>query len=68
MSAAGFDIRIPLGWLFGVLGLLLIGWGALSPAEIYQRSLGMNVNLIWGSVMLIFGIVCLLLARRAVRK
>ncbi|MCC6987621.1 MAG: hypothetical protein IT181_01400 [Acidobacteria bacterium] len=62
-----FDLRLPVGLLFTLLGLLLTGFGLVSPAEIYRRSLGVNVNLIWGAVVLLFGAVMLvaaLLARR----
>ncbi len=62
-----FDLRLPVGVLFTLLGLLLTGFGLVSPAEIYRRSLGINVNLVWGAVVLLFGAVMLvaaLLARR----
>ena len=68
MSAVGFDIRIPLGWLFVVLGAMLVLWGLIASSEIYSRSLGININLIWGVVMLIFGVVCLVLARRSMSR
>ncbi len=63
----GLDIRLPIGWMFTTLGVLLTGYGLLSDETIYQRSLGMNVNLWWGCVLLIFGIVMLLLGRRGTR-
>ena len=43
-----FDLRLPVGLLFTLLGLLLTGFGLVSPAEIYRRSLGINVNLAVG--------------------
>ena len=49
------DLRVPIGLLFGVLGLLLAGYGLVSDPAIYQVSLGVNVNLWWGLVMLLFG-------------
>ena len=61
----GLDIRLPIGAMFTLFGLLLVVYGAVSDKAIYQRSLGMNVNLWWGGVLLIFGIVMLLLGRRA---
>jgi hypothetical protein len=65
-SAEGLDIRAPIGGLFSVLGLMLVGYGLVggngNPAS---ASTGTNVNLWWGLVMLAFGIVMLLLARRA---
>jgi protein-S-isoprenylcysteine O-methyltransferase Ste14 len=61
----GLDIRLPIGLMFTVFGVLLIVYGFVSDKSIYQRSLGMNVNLGWGVVLLIFGLVMLALGRRA---
>ncbi len=61
----GLDIRLPIGLLFSVIGLLLVGFGAFGDKIIYQRSLGMNVNLGWGAVLLAFGLIMLLLGRRS---
>lgn len=58
------DIRLPIGMLFALLGLLLAGYGATSDPAIYQRSLGHNVNLVWGLALLVFGGVMLALGRR----
>jgi hypothetical protein len=58
------DIRLPIGMLFTILGVLLTAYGVMSDATIYQRSLGYNVNLFWGIVLLAFGIIMLLLVRR----
>lgn len=60
----GLDIRTPLGVLFDVLGLLLTGFHLLSDPVIYQRSLGIHINLWWGLVLLLFGSVMLWLSRR----
>ncbi len=60
----GIDIRLPLGLLFTALGLLLAGFGALSEKAIYERSLGFNVNLAWGNVLLLFGIAMVVLGSR----
>ncbi len=64
----GIDIRLPLGALFSLLGLILIVYGAVSDASRYQQSLGININLDWGIVLLIFGLLMLLLARRSARS
>jgi hypothetical protein len=64
----GIDIRLPLGTLFSLLGLILIVYGAVSDASRYQQSLGININLDWGIVLLIFGLLMLLLARRSARS
>ncbi len=60
----GLDIRLPLGLLFTILGVLLAGYGLLADPAIHVRSLGMNVNLWWGLAMLVFGAVMLFLSRR----
>jgi hypothetical protein len=60
----GLDIRTPIGALFAILGVLLLGFGLVSDPAIYQRSLGINVNLWWGGVLLAFGAVMLWLGRR----
>jgi len=62
------DIRIPLGLLFLVFGGLLAAFGMASNSAIYERSLGINVNLWWGAVMLVFGLVMLVLGRRGQRR
>jgi hypothetical protein len=68
MSAAeGLDIRAPIGGLFTVLGGMLAGYGLLASGSRASSVLssGANVNLWWGLVMLVFGIVLLWMARRA---
>jgi multisubunit Na+/H+ antiporter MnhG subunit len=63
-----FDLRLPIGILFSFYGVVLVLFGALGNKEIYQRSLGMNINLIWGAVLLLFGLMMLALAWRSVRR
>jgi hypothetical protein len=62
----GLDIRLPIGLMFSIFGVLLTGYGLLTGgSEIYRRhSLGININLWWGLAMLAFGVVMMLLARR----
>jgi hypothetical protein len=60
----GLDIRLPIGLLFSLIGLLLVGFGAFSDNAIYQRSLGFNVNLAWGAVLLVFGVIMVIFGRR----
>jgi hypothetical protein len=57
------DIRLPIGGLFTLMGLLLTGYGLLSGSEQYARSLGHNINLSWGLVVLVFGAVFLYFGR-----
>lgn len=63
----GLDIRLPIGWMFSVFGALLAGFGLISDESIYQRSLGINVNLWWGIVLLVFGLSMLFLGQRGTR-
>ena len=61
----GLDVRIPLGLMFLVTGALMAIYGLFTQGSaIYQKSLGMNINLIWGSLMFIFGLVLYLFGRR----
>ena len=61
------DLRLPIGLMFSFIGALLTVFGFLSDKTIYARSLGINVNLWWGLVLLAFGVVMLTLALRARR-
>ena len=58
----GLDIRWPIGLMFTVIGVLLTAFGALKAD--HSVSLGININLIWGVLLLIFGIGMLLGAVR----
>jgi len=59
------DIRLPMGLLFLILGVILVGYGLTSDPAIYaEHSLGQNVNLVWGGIFAAFGAVMLWLARR----
>jgi hypothetical protein len=53
----GLDIRWPIGLMFSFIGVLLVVYGTAtaSDVEMYRHSLGMNINLIWGVVLLVFG-------------
>jgi hypothetical protein len=63
------DIRYPIGLLFLVVGVVLAGYGLVSSPEIYAaHSLGMNVNLWWGGVMIAFGAVMVGLAKSGAAK
>lgn len=57
----GLDIRWPIGIMFALIGALLVVYGAVTNwnEELYARSLGMNINLRWGVVLLGFGAVML---------
>jgi hypothetical protein len=62
------DIRFPIGLMFTLVGAIIGVFGLLSDPALYQRSLGINVNLWWGLVMFLFGAVMLFMARRAGRQ
>lgn len=64
----GIDIRLPLGILFTLLGLILVVYGAMSDPSLYEQSLGINVNLRWGIVLLAFGLLMFVLSRRSARS
>ncbi len=64
----GLDIRIPMGLMFTLLGVILTGYGLFSDKSIYQRSLEINVNLWWGLVMVIFGVLMLVLGKRGTKS
>jgi membrane-bound ClpP family serine protease len=53
----GLDIKIPIGLMFSVLGIILTLHGILTAgdAEMYSQSLGHNINLWSGISMLLFG-------------
>lgn len=59
------DLRLPIGLMFTVFGAMLVVYGLASGDAIYARSLGINVNLWWGLVLLAFGLVMLAFALRA---
>lgn len=64
----GFDIRLPIGVMFVLFGSMLTGFGLVTDPALYARSLGINVNLWWGLVLLVAGLILLLLARLGKRS
>ncbi|HZE93247.1 MAG TPA: hypothetical protein VEZ49_00975 [Gemmatimonadales bacterium] len=62
------DLRLPIGAMFSIFGVILTAYGMLSDSAIYERSLGINVNLWWGIVLFAFGIVMLAFGYRAYRR
>jgi hypothetical protein len=67
----GLDIRVPIGILFSLFGAMLAIFGLVSDPALYsEHSLGININLVWGMVLLLFGLAMLLLTRmgRASRR
>lgn len=57
----GLDLRKPIGWFFLALGLILGIYGLMTKGDpMYARSLDMNINLIWGGVLIAFGLFMLI--------
>jgi hypothetical protein len=66
----GIDIKIPIGLLFGLLGILLTIFGLITSSDqaIYVKSLNININLWVGMAMLAFGSFMLLSAKGLRKK
>jgi hypothetical protein len=62
-----FDIRLPIGLMFLLIGALLVSYGLFTTPVDVDRSAGYNVNAWWGGLMTLFGLAMLGLARRARR-
>lgn len=60
------DIRIPIGLMFSIVGLIItvFGFFTMSDTGMYAKSLGINVNLLMGALMLVFGLFLLFMAQR----
>ena len=55
----GLDIRTPIGLLFAAIGAILVLASLFLSSEVYRASLGININLWWGIIMLAFGLLML---------
>ena len=66
-SGTGLDVRLPIGAMFTLFGAIIAIYGMVSDPAIYERSLGININFWWGLVMVAFGGVLLIMARRSAR-
>jgi hypothetical protein len=54
----GLDVRLPLGLLFLIIGALLAFYGlSTMGSDLYAKSMGVNLNLVWGSIMMVLGLV-----------
>ena len=58
------DLRLPLGMMFGIFGLILVAVGVFGPVNQTDISMGINMNLKWGVVLIVFAAVMLFLALR----
>jgi uncharacterized membrane protein len=61
----GLDIKIPIGLLFSILGVLLTIYGlaTIGNMELYEQSMNININLWTGLTMVVIGIVLLATAK-----
>jgi len=65
----GLDIRLPIGIIFSIYGLIMIAFGAFfADPAIFERSMGVNIDVWWGALMLVFGGFMGALAYRASRQ
>lgn len=63
----GLDIRIPIGLMFSIIGLIITIFGLFTNSDtaMYAKSLSININIWMGLLMLVFGGVMLFLARKS---
>jgi len=61
----GLDIKIPIGLLFTIIGLLMLIYGIFTYGNtaLYEKSLNININLWSGSLMLVFGVLMLVFSK-----
>jgi len=66
----GLDIRWPIGLMFSLIGLLLTGYGVIEKAKSMTKIDGqeININFIWGLVLLVFGALMVFFAYRGGKK
>lgn len=62
----GLDIRIPLGLVFLIIGGIMGLFGIFTHGDtaLYEKSLGVNINLVWGSLMFAFGAIMFFFGKR----
>jgi hypothetical protein len=66
----GIDIKLPIGLMFSIFGVMLTLYGFFTNGDeaLYSRSLGVNINLWCGMGMLVFGIIMLVFAWRPKKR
>jgi steroid 5-alpha reductase family enzyme len=65
----GLDIRLPIGIIFTIYGVILLIYGLLADAAMFrEKSLGVNIDVWWGAAMLAFGVFMGALAFGAARR
>jgi len=61
----GLDIRVPLGLIFLIIGGIMSVYGLLTRgSDLYAKSMDVNINLIWGILMVVFGAIMFIAGRR----
>ncbi len=60
------DIKIPIGLMFSIIGVVLLVYGFITRSDtaLYEKSMSYNINLWMGGLMLVFGLVMLMLVKR----
>lgn len=56
------DLKIPLGLILTLYGLILTIYGLTTPIQMYEKSANINLNILFGSLVLILGILFLSLS------
>jgi hypothetical protein len=66
----GVDIKIPIGLMFTIFGLMLTLYGLFTNGDdvLYSRSLGVNINIWSGVGMLVFGVIMLVISLKSSKK
>lgn len=67
-DVSGLDVRVPIGTLLAVLGLLLVAWGLVTWGDPGTRPTGIPIVPVWGAVMFVLGTVMLLISRSRRRR
>lgn len=66
----GLDIKIPIGLMFTIMGLILTILGLVTRGDtaMYEQAMGYNINLFSGLIMLVFGCFMLVTSRLFKKK
>jgi hypothetical protein len=64
------DVRQPIGLLFAIYGLILVASGLLQPIQtvIPDHNISFNLDLVWGGLMGLFGMMMLSFAATDKKK
>ena len=60
----GLDLRLPIGFMFALIGGILVGVGVFKPTKVQD----ININFWWGLVLIVFAAYMLLTAWHAGKK